>query len=63
MNETELEFSSEDRAQRAVNGLCRYCSARRPAGYAVTCGGSHCQEAAYNDGRRARRKPRRPRQH
>jgi len=38
-------------------GRCRYCRAPRPAGYAVTCGGSYCQEAAYHD--KERRTPRR----
>lgn len=36
--------------------VCRYCGDPRPDGYGVTCGASDCQEAAYRDAPRPRRR-------
>ena len=50
----------EKLGQQSGTGVCRYCGEPRPAGYAVTCGRSDCQEAAFHDNeRRARRSVRR----
>ena len=47
----------DDCKRNYPGGVCRYCREPRPSGYAVTCGRSECQEAAYND--REQRTPRR----
>lgn len=45
-----------------MEGRCRYCGSPKPVGYAVTCGRSECQEAAYKDKERRQAPPtRRPR--
>jgi len=51
----DLRYQQDERS----TGRCRYCGNPRPPGYSVTCAGSHCQEAAYND--REIRTPRRRR--